>query len=708
MLVRSIQALILFGLAIYFQQAGAAQVLSLQTSAGAISSGATVTVDVRWDAQGGTAPAALQWTVSYSSSDVYLLQTTLATAGVGAGKTLTCLPGFASVTCVLTGSDATSIGNGSVASMTFATTASFTGFTFLSLANSVASSPQGLPIASSASGTGLGVVPGAGLSPAPGCSYALQLTGAVFSARGEAASFSVNTGTQCPWQAQSTVSWMTITTPSAGTGSGTFTFQVAPNAGAARAGTLLITGVALSVIQEASDGSFPQTGFAGGGVAHVVAGGLWKTTITLVNTGSTQGSAHLYFFDNGGNSLPLAWNFPQSGSTAQAVDSLNRTMDPGKTFVMETSDAAAFSEGWAQIQTSGPVQGFAIFTNVQTLQEAVVPIETNGAGLHLLAFDNTSAAETGVALANLSMHSVDVPATFRDPTGATLGSTVIHLEARGHVSFLLHFTFGVTADQRGTMEFDPPFGAQITVVGLRADGPALTTLPILSDPEGDGTGSIAHIVSGGLWKTTLTLVNTRTTTGSASTQWLDDSGAPLTLQIRDTGTGFVANTSSTNSSIPGLSALTLETPPAEPAPFAMGSVQVVAPGINGFAIYKFDWNGQEVAVPLEIRRAGSYFLAFDNTNTLATGVGIANLSGQDAAIPVTIRDDGGSLLRSERILLPAQGHTSFLLTQPYAYTANVRGTIEFGTPPGGRISVIGLRATGAGTLTALPALTRAN
>ena len=50
----------------------------------------------------------------------------------------------------------------------------------------------------------------------------------------------------------------------------------------------------------------------------------------------------------------------------------------------------------------------------------------------------------------------------------------------------------MTSGKRGTIEFDTPPGGQISVLGLRANGPALTTLPVLAN-VGTSGGSITHV-----------------------------------------------------------------------------------------------------------------------------------------------------------------------------------------------------------------------
>src|SRR5581483_5225690 len=128
-----------------------------------------------------------------------------------------------------------------------------------------------------------------------------------------------------------------------------------------------------------------------------------------------------------------------------------------------------------------------------------------------------------------------------------------------------------------------------------------------------------------------------------------------------------------------------------------GSAVLTTDGsVSGFAIFQYTPTGQEAVVPLETRNSKSYLLAFDNTNNLVTGVAVANLSTQQANIGVTIRDETGATLSSTGLVLPAQGHTSFLLTDQYAVTAGKRGTIEFTAPGSTQISVLGLRTAPTG------------
>ena len=68
-------------------------------------------------------------------------------------------------------------------------------------------------------------------------------------ASGGTASVSVNTTSNCAWTGASNVSWITITSGASGTNDGTVTFNVAPNTGPKRKGSLTIAGRTAEVEQ---------------------------------------------------------------------------------------------------------------------------------------------------------------------------------------------------------------------------------------------------------------------------------------------------------------------------------------------------------------------------------------------------------------------------------------------------------------------------
>ena len=462
-----------------------------------------------------------------------------------------------------------------------------------------------------------------------------------------------------------------------------------------------------------------------GSMGHIAAEGNWTTTFTLVNKGGAPSQGQLNFFgdaaDPGGNgplTLPIVFSqqFPPGSVLASFYA---QTIAANASLIITTGGPQTPQDptltGSAQLSGGGAIDGFAIFHQIAPPQEAVVPMETRNASSYLLAFDNTGGTGIGVAVENVSAQGGSVGVIIRDDTGTQIGTGTLPMLANGHISFILSTQFTVTANKRGTLEFDTPFGGQISVLGIRFTQPknALTTIPALAN-VGTGGGSIAHIASGNGWQTTFVLVNTGTTAAQIHLKFFADvTGSPLSLPLTfpQPGVGAATTTSSVDQTLAAGATLLVQSaaPLSDPAP-TIGSAQLTTDGnVGGFVIFRNNPFAQEAVVPLETRNAGAYILAFDNTSGKAAGVAINSVSSQTVNVPVVVRDDTGTQIATDTLTLPANAHHSFVLgDQPnnkYSATANKRGTVEFDTPPGGQISVVGIRANGQ-AFTTLPALVK--
>ena len=293
-------------------------------------------------------------------------------------------------------------------------------------------------------------------------------------------------------------------------------------------------------------------------------------------------------------------------------------------------------------------------------QEAVVPLETRNASSFRLAFDNTGGLLTGLAIANLSAQAANVPLIIRDDNGAPLGTPVINLPAHGHTSFMLTQNYAVTAGKRGTVEFDAPAGGQISVLGLRAHAPALTTLPLLANVTAGG-GSMAHVASAGGWQSTFTFVNVGTAPAQITLSFTDDNGNALSLPLGFPQTSTSATASSVTKTLQPNASIVIQTQGSSSQAVVTGSAQLTTTGnVDGFAIFRDGGTLQEAVVPLETRTGGAFLLAFDNTNGLATGLAAANVSAQAGVLGVVLRDDTGAVLGTPTISLA--GHRSHIIS----------------------------------------------
>jgi len=533
------------------------------------------------------------------------------------------------------------------------------------------------------------------------CAYVLDGTGFNFGGSGGTARVSVTAPFGCLWTAASNAAWLTISSGGSGNGDGTVAFHAASlGTGAPRAGALMVAGLPFPVQQSSA---------VSGAIAQIASAGTWKMILTYLNLGAVAAQARTEFAGNNSGALTLPLSFPQQpGPSTITASVLDRNVNPEAQLVVESTgpDAAPTLEGWGQLTGGAGITGFGIFRNVALKWEAVVPLETRNASRYVMAFDNTGAIATGLAIANLENAARSVTVVIRDAAGTLLLTTTLALAARGHTSLMLADSYPVTAGQRGTVEFQTPAGGRISVLGLRANGPALTTLPVLANVGTDG-GSIAHALFNGGFTNSFTLVNTGTAPAPAILSFYDESGAALTTPVFLPQTSeFVTAAAVTRNLAPGASLL-IASVGDENLPVVVGSASLTTTGnVGAFSIFRWTQFGQEASVPLEDRIPGSFVLVFDNTSGLTTGLAMANAANTGASIMVRIRDESGDLLMTIPMDLQANGHTSFMLPDIFGVAAGKRGTIEFVTPPGGRISVIGLRATEAGNLTTIPVLAK--
>lgn len=86
---------------------------------------------------------------------------------------------------------------------------------------------------------------------ASGCSVSLAPAGQAVAAAGGSGSFAVNTGPGCAWTVIPNAPWISLTSAPNGSGSGSVQFSVAANTGAARSGTIGVSGQTFTINQDA-------------------------------------------------------------------------------------------------------------------------------------------------------------------------------------------------------------------------------------------------------------------------------------------------------------------------------------------------------------------------------------------------------------------------------------------------------------------------
>ena len=686
------------------------QQVALSLSSAITTPGSSAALTVSTSTSGGVQPAIVQWTMQYPP-DVTGVDVIPGPAAANAGKNVTCSYGLTAATCLAWGENQTTIPDGALATATFQISAASRNAN-IAIVNSPGSASDGegnlLPVANAGGMINLILPPAISCAPSSGPRLLSQYYSAQCSVTQGSPPYnwSVSAGalpSGISLISQGTSALISGTPTVAGvyhyTISVTDSFSPVPQ----------IATLAYAVTIQASAPNFALVG----SMAHLVSNQDWTTTFTLVNTSAGDAQAELNLWDDNGNSLPLPLALPQQGATESLVTtpSFDWTLASNASLIVQTDapTSAPLQSGSAQLAATGGVGGFAIFHLNPSSQEAVVPLETRNASSYLLAFDNTNGAALGVALANIAMQAANVAVVVRDDTGVQIGSGSIPVAGSGHNAFVLSGMFPATVGQRGTIEFDTPSGGQISVLGVRTTPPGtLTSVPALAN-VGTGGGAFAHIAIANGWKTSFVLVNTGAGVAQAHLSFFDDDGNPLVLPLSSpqSGGGVSTTAPSVDSTINAGASLVVESTGPDANPLQTGSAQLTTDGnVSGFAIFRYEPSGQEAVVPLESRNASSYILAFDNTGGTATGVAVSSSSLQAVSVPVVIRDDSGAQIENDAIALAANGHSAFVLATQFPVTDGKRGTLEFTTPAGGQIGVVGFRTPPAGTFTTLPALTR--
>ncbi len=208
------------------------------------------------------------------------------------------------------------------------------------------------------------------------CTYSLSPTSRTIGASGGDGSFAINTTSGCSWTAGSNRSWITILSGSSGIGSGTVTYRVTANAGAARTGTIS-AGTRLFIVNQRS-GSVPVN-FTMSNLTPMIGEVVTFTVDPALDVASWNfGEA-----DCQGNSpevscafLPegvcnnMQWTYPTAGPksvTMRLTDGRSQTKTPtvrdvGACCTADGPPDASFIMGGSQAHVGEPV----LFTDTST------------------------------------------------------------------------------------------------------------------------------------------------------------------------------------------------------------------------------------------------------------------------------------------------------------------------------------------------------
>jgi hypothetical protein len=299
------------------------------------------------------------------------------------------------------------------------------------------------------------------------------------------------------------------------------------------------------------------------------------------------------------------------------------------------------------------------------------------------AFTQTFAATGGVApYSNWNVVSGSLPAglSLNATTGVLSGTPV---DVAGTFSFTI-----AVSDSAGTTGS----GSYQLTIQQPSLSPGLSRI-----------GSFAQLVSGGGWKTTLTLINPSAATVNAQINLYADNGTPMVLPLTFPQFGSSMSTQSLSLTLgPNDSVVIQSSSPA--AAVSDGWADVLATGaLSGYLTFELSTTAlpdSEGSIALDSRLSSSLLLPYDNTNGYQTGVALANQSATAQTITAILYDQNGVQLTSSPISLPPFGHASFFLSKQFSQSANQLGFVQFQSSGG--ITGIGLHFSPTGSFTSIP------
>ena len=99
-----------------------------------------------------------------------------------------------------------------------------------------------------------------------------------------------------------------------------------------------------------------------GVLSHIAAGGGWSTVIALVNNSSMAVPLTVAFHNDDGSALSLPVTTTLLGATLSSTTaSVSAIVNPNATLLINTGQLTSTVVGWADVTSTGPVGGYAIF-----------------------------------------------------------------------------------------------------------------------------------------------------------------------------------------------------------------------------------------------------------------------------------------------------------------------------------------------------------
>ncbi|MEP6715476.1 MAG: choice-of-anchor D domain-containing protein, partial [Terriglobia bacterium] len=357
-------------------------------------------------------------------------------------------------------------------------------------------------------------------------------------------------------------------------------------------------------------------------LSQVADGGGWRTTLNLINPSTAPVTYQMNLIDHSGGALPIETG---PGTASQ----FSGTIAPGASVTYTSSGNRGSQDGLANVASTQPLVASGVFSFSAAggpTFEAAVPALAAKSQTLLLPFDNTNGKSTGLALANNGSSAATIAFVYRPESGSAAALGAQTLAASSKTAFVLTDKYPQLQNARGTLTMDAGSPA-LTALGIRGlPTGAFTSLPVYPVSPVDPVVSrqiLSHVIDGGIWQSTITLINTDTQPATYELRIFDSAGNPAQTKLNGTAAAIFSG------SISPLSSVTLVTQGAS-APTPLDGWADVTSNQHLQAQLVFDQNtpGQpvfEAAVPAVGDGQSSVAMPFDNSDGLVTGVAVTNI-----------------------------------------------------------------------------------
>lgn len=272
-----------------------------------------------------------------------------------------------------------------------------------------------------------------------------------------------------------------------------------------------------------------------------------------------------------------------------------------------------------------------------------------------------------------------------------------------------------TPTEAGTFEIAIYVGDQLQ----NSDGGARWFLVIHgAEPTGamSRLGAFSQVASGGGWKTSLYLMNPSSAPAQVTVNFWADGGTALNLALSLTQNGSTQplNAATLSTTIGANATLLIESASTSTAPqTGWAEVFSTSAAVSGYGAFHYTSPTgveSEGTVQLDTSTSSILLLPYEAAGGFQIGVALANHSAlySTTIVPEVLDQDGSSLSASSAVL-PAGGHTSFMLADKMAAATGHRGFIQFTSTLGSYLvgpnfTGLGLRVNPAGGFTSTPSL----